>query len=135
MNHTDRKPHHLTVQISYEDTDHSGVVYHANYLKLFARARESVIGIDTMADKWHNNRSTFAVYTITIKYHDGVVFGDELDIRTTWEKEGDYRVIFYHEAWKQNAAKPAVSSTIEVVWLGPRKNVLPIPNFDFLRAK
>ena len=35
MNHTDRKPHHLTVQISYEDTDHSGVVYHANYLKLF----------------------------------------------------------------------------------------------------
>lgn len=32
------------VQVYYEDTDHSGVVYHADYLKYFERARESVIG-------------------------------------------------------------------------------------------
>ena len=28
-------PHVHPVQIYYEDTDHSGVVYHANYLKYF----------------------------------------------------------------------------------------------------
>ena len=32
--------HEHRVQIYYEDTDHSGVVYHANYLKYFERARE-----------------------------------------------------------------------------------------------
>ena len=32
--------HRFSVQVYYEDTDHSGVVYHANYLKFFERARE-----------------------------------------------------------------------------------------------
>ncbi|MGA9657653.1 MAG: tol-pal system-associated acyl-CoA thioesterase [Asticcacaulis sp.] len=31
--------HHLPVRIYYEDTDFSGVVYHANYLKFFERGR------------------------------------------------------------------------------------------------
>ena len=124
----------LAVKVYYEDTDHSGVVYHANYLKFFERAREDIIGIQTLSDMWHNQGIGFAVYKIAIQYHDGAVFGDKLSIKTTWKKEGDYRVIFYHEAWKQNAAKPSVSSTIEVVWLGPKKNLLPIPDFDFLRA-
>ncbi|MBW2548816.1 MAG: thioesterase, partial [Deltaproteobacteria bacterium] len=36
------------VQIYYEDTDHSGVVYHANYLKYFERAREHIFGVDEL---------------------------------------------------------------------------------------
>ena len=35
--------YHFPVQIYYEDTDHSGVVYHPNVLKYFERAREHVI--------------------------------------------------------------------------------------------
>jgi len=31
--------HHLMVRIYYEDTDFSGLVYHANYLKYFERGR------------------------------------------------------------------------------------------------
>ncbi|MCP4023376.1 MAG: thioesterase [Desulfobacteraceae bacterium] len=128
-----KKEHHLKVQIYYEDTDHSGVVYHANYLKYFGRARETIIGIDTIADKWYNEGSTFAVYKVNINYNDGVVFADQLDIKTTWKKDGDYRVVFFHEAWKTNGTKPAVTCTIEVVWLGPKKQLKPIPEFVFLR--
>ncbi|HBF45795.1 MAG TPA: thioesterase, partial [Shewanella frigidimarina] len=36
--------HSFSVQIYYEDTDFSGVVYHPNFLKYFERAREHVIG-------------------------------------------------------------------------------------------
>ena len=36
------------VQIYYEDTDHSGLVYHANYLKYFERAREHLLGVDEL---------------------------------------------------------------------------------------
>lgn len=35
----DGKRHHLPVRVYYEDTDFSGVVYHANYLKFMERAR------------------------------------------------------------------------------------------------
>jgi acyl-CoA thioester hydrolase len=31
--------HHFTVRAYFEDTDLSGVVYHANYLRWFERAR------------------------------------------------------------------------------------------------
>lgn len=31
--------HHLTLRVYYEDTDFSGVVYHANYLKFMERGR------------------------------------------------------------------------------------------------
>ncbi len=125
-------PHRFIAQVYYEDTDHSGVVYHANYLKFFERAREDIIGINTLSDMWHNQGVGFAVYKIAIQYHDGAVFGDQLTIKTTWKKEGDYRVIFFHEAWRPDAQKAAVTCTLELVCLGPNKKLMPIPDLNFL---
>ena len=31
--------HHMQVRVSYEDTDFSGIVYHANYLRFMERGR------------------------------------------------------------------------------------------------
>ncbi|WP_022664890.1 YbgC/FadM family acyl-CoA thioesterase [Desulfospira joergensenii] len=124
--------HHFTAQIYYEDTDHSGVVYHANYLKFFERAREDVIGVDALSRMWHKDGIGFAVYKASLSYHDGAVFGDVLDIRTTWEKQGEYRVIFFHEAWRPEGKKPAVTCELELVCLGPGKKLIPIPTLEFL---
>ena len=132
MNKPLQTPHLFHAQVYYEDTDHSGVVYHANYLKFFERAREDIIGVDTLSDMWHNKGIGFAVYKIAIQYHDGAVFGDRLDIKTTWKKDGDYRVVFSHEAWRPNAAKAAVICTLELVCLGPQKKLMPIPDLGFL---
>jgi acyl-CoA thioester hydrolase len=44
--------HHLTMRVYYEDTDFSGYVYHANYLKFCERARSDMIrlvGVDQNA--------------------------------------------------------------------------------------
>jgi tol-pal system-associated acyl-CoA thioesterase len=124
--------HHFTAQVYYEDTDHSGVVYHANYLKFFERAREDIIGIQTLSRMWHQDGVGFAVYKIEMKFNEGAVFGDLLDIRTTWEKQGDYRVIFVQEAWRPQGKKPAVACTLDLVCLGPGKKLLPIPDLAFL---
>ena len=124
--------HHFSAQVYYEDTDHSGVVYHANYLKYFERAREDIIGIDTLSRMWHEDQTGFAVYKASMGFHDGAVFGDLLDIRTTWEKQGPYRVVFSHEAWRPGGTKAAVSCTLELVCLGAGKKLMPIPDLVFL---
>ncbi len=54
--------YHHPVQIYYEDTDHSGVVYHPNFLKYFERAREHVIDSDRLAMLWNEKGLGFAVY-------------------------------------------------------------------------
>lgn len=127
-----KTPHLFNAQVYYEDTDHSGVVYHANYLKFFERAREDIIGIKALADMWHEQAIGFAVYKITMGFHDGAVFGDLLTIKTTWKKDGAYRVVFFHEAWRPDGTKPAVTCTLELVCLGPNKKVMPIPDLEFL---
>lgn len=132
MTEENKTTHHFQAQVYYEDTDHSGVVYHANYLKFFERSREDIIGVKTLANMWHEQGVGFAVYKINISYNDGAVFGDLLDIRTTWKKEGDYRVIFNHEAWRPKADKAAVSCILELVCLGPNKKLMPIPELEFL---
>jgi len=127
-----RQIHHFSTQVYYEDTDHSGVVYHANYLKFFERAREDIIGVTTLSRMWYRDRIGFAVYKTNLGFHDGAIFGDLLDIRTTWEKQGDYRIVFSHEAWRPNGEKPAVSCTLELVCLDAEKKLLPIPNLQFM---
>lgn len=130
MNQTDC--HHFSAQVYYEDTDHSGVVYHANYLKFFERAREDIIGIQRLSDMWHREGVGFAVYKANLNFQDGAEFGDLLDIRTRWEKQGDYRVVFFHEAWRPGGEKAAVTCTLELVCLGPGKRLMPIPALEFL---
>jgi len=132
MAETERSYHHFEAQVYYEDTDHSGVVYHANYLKYFERAREDIIGVPTLAKMWHDDQIGFAVYKTSIGFHDGAVFGDLLDIRTTWKKDGAYRVIFSHEAWRPGKKKPAITCSLELVCLGPGKKLIPIPELEFL---
>lgn len=121
--------HHFKVQVYYEDTDHSGVVYHANYLKYFERAREDVIGIDTLKSLWHDKGIGFAVYKININFRDGAVFGDTLDIRSTFRNESEYRSVWTQEVWKENSSKPAVSAEIEMVCLDKNKKLLPVTGF------
>jgi tol-pal system-associated acyl-CoA thioesterase len=119
---------HFSVQVYYEDTDHSGVVYHANYLKYFERAREHIVGTDELVRLWNEAGMGFSVYKVEMGFFDGACFGDRLDIRTTVEKDGDYRVIFSQEAWRPNGKKPAVTAVIEMVCLDKSRRLKPIPS-------
>ncbi|MFH1155690.1 MAG: YbgC/FadM family acyl-CoA thioesterase [Pseudomonadota bacterium] len=121
---------HYTVRIFYEDTDHSGVVYHANYLKYFERAREDYIGYDRLKDLWNSQGLGFAVYRADIRYHDGAVFGDVLDIRTSVRLESEYRALWHHEAWREGGRKPAVTADIELVCINREKKLQMIPTQD-----
>ena len=121
------EPYHFSVQIYYEDTDHSGVVYHANYLKYFERARENLIGTDALVKLWEEEGIGFSVYKAEMGFFDGATFGDRLDIRTTVEQDGKFRLVFQQEAWRPNGKKPAVTAVIEMVCLDMNRQLKPIP--------
>ena len=48
--------HHYIIRIFYEDTDAGGIVYHANYLKYFERARTSLLNLIDIDQKKLLNR-------------------------------------------------------------------------------
>jgi acyl-CoA thioester hydrolase len=66
----DGTAHYFPVRVYYEDTDLSGIVYHANYLKWFERARSDflrLLGVDQRAVQ-EAGEGTFAVAEVTIRY-------------------------------------------------------------------
>ncbi|NKJ41130.1 tol-pal system-associated acyl-CoA thioesterase [Novosphingobium sp. SG720] len=82
----DGKTHRFAVRVYYEDTDLSGVVYHANYLRWFERARSDLlrlIGIDQRAAH-EAGEGAFAVADMALRYasparlDDGVVIESRL---------------------------------------------------------
>jgi YbgC/YbaW family acyl-CoA thioester hydrolase len=118
---------HHPVQIYYEDTDHSGVVYHPNFLKYFERAREHVIGSQVLAHLWENEGIGFAVYKANMTFQDGVEFAEVCDIRTCFRLDGKYRTVWRQELWRPQADKAAVTADIEMVCLNTEKKLRPIP--------
>jgi tol-pal system-associated acyl-CoA thioesterase len=126
-----KPPHRTTVQIFYEDTDHSGVVYHANYLKYFERAREDVIGAEELVRLWKEEGIGFAVYKAELGYFDGAEFGDRLEIRSTFQHDGEYRLVWNQEAWRPEGDKPAVKAEIHLVCLDRERRLRPIPPLPF----
>ena len=55
-----------SLQIYYEDTDLSGSVYHANYLRYFERAREHLLGPPELVRLWKDEGIGFVVYKWSI---------------------------------------------------------------------
>lgn len=120
---------HYQVRVFYEDTDHSGVVYHANYLKYFERAREDYLGFQQLIDMGKDGIG-FAVYKAELSYNEGAEFGDVLDIRSSMRLDGDYRAVFHHEAWREKSKKAAVTAEIQLVCLNKNKKLLKISDLD-----
>ncbi|MEM8593300.1 MAG: thioesterase family protein [Pseudomonadota bacterium] len=121
------KVFHSSVQIYYEDTDHSGVVYHPNFLKYFERAREHVIGSGLLAQLWNEEGLGFAVYKADSTFQDGVEFADVCDIRSSFSVDGPYRTLWHQELWRPNAKRAAVIAEIQMVCMGKDKQLKHIP--------
>jgi acyl-CoA thioester hydrolase len=77
-------PHRFPLRVYYEDTDFSGYVYHANYLKFCERARSDflrVAGIDQNA--MFADGSAFVVRRMLCEFQKPARFDDELTVETT----------------------------------------------------
>lgn len=80
----DGSVHRFAVRAYFEDTDLSGVVYHANYLRWFERARSDcvrLLGIDQRAAN-EGGEGAFAVVDLTIRYAVPARLDDVVNIET-----------------------------------------------------
>jgi tol-pal system-associated acyl-CoA thioesterase len=127
-------PHLFDVQIYYEDTDFSGVVYHANYLRFFERAREHVLGAGELVRMWRDEQKGFVVYKATQQFKDGAVFGDIVEIRSLARLESEYRVVFDQKAHRKSDGRLLVDASIEMVFIDAARTPVPVPLTDKLRA-
>ena len=123
-----KKVHHqFTVQVYYEDTDHSGVVYHANYLRYFERAREHLLGVEELVRMWKTQGIGFVVYKASLTYKRGAEFGDTLTIDTTVTRTSDYRLLFIQQALLKNSGDILVEAEIELVCVNQKKHLVKLP--------
>jgi acyl-CoA thioester hydrolase len=80
------KEHILPLRIYYEDTDLSGVVYHANYLKYMERARTEffrLAGVTQMADLDREEPTAWAIRSVELKFVRPGRVDDTLSVRTS----------------------------------------------------
>jgi acyl-CoA thioester hydrolase len=70
------------LNVYYEDTDFTGFVYHANYLKFCERAREHLFGIDNLRDAYLNKHH-FVVRSMQIRFHKPAHHGDQLLVKSS----------------------------------------------------
>jgi acyl-CoA thioester hydrolase len=91
-----------TVRIYYEDTDAGGIVFYANYLKFFERARTewlraAGIGQELLAAA---DGAMFVVKSAALDYHAPAKLDDELKLTLSIEKLGRASVHFVQQAWR-----------------------------------
>lgn len=92
------------VRVYYEDTDAGGVVYYANYLKFFERARSEFLRQFNIEQdiliKEHD--VIFAVRNVNVDYHKPAVFNDLLNVTTEVIELKKASLVFKQVIYRQN---------------------------------
>lgn len=76
----------MSIRVYYEDTDFSGVVYHASYLRFLERGRTEILragGVDQSMLHSEGRGLFFAVRRMTIDYLKPARMDDVLTVETT----------------------------------------------------
>jgi len=88
--------HHFPIRVYYEDTDHGGVVYYANYLKFMERGRTEFLrthGIE-LDQVQRDLGMMFVVTEVNIRYKGAARFNDMLDIESGLIRASGARIGF-----------------------------------------
>jgi acyl-CoA thioester hydrolase len=88
------REHCLPVRVYYEDTDFTGFVYHASYVRFFERGRSDFLrlaGADHVA--MAKLQTAFAVVRLEVDYLRAAGIDDALVVRTTFDTVKGPRLI------------------------------------------
>ncbi|MHA7871790.1 MAG: tol-pal system-associated acyl-CoA thioesterase [Hyphococcus sp.] len=122
----DVRPFSLPIRIYYEDTDFSGVVYHAAYLKFFERGRTEALracGVHHSELLARDEPLAFAVRKMTTEWLVPARIDDLLDVRTRFAAFKGARMFLDQEIWRDETmlARAAVEAACMSLAGRPRR--------------
>ncbi|MDB5798115.1 MAG: ybgC [Paucimonas sp.] len=104
------------VRVYFEDTDAGGIVFYANYLKFFERARTEWLraaGVNQQTLMQEEGRM-FVVRSTAVDYFRPARLDDRLQISVVVEKLGRASVEFFQQARRQGEPDVLCSGRIKV---------------------
>ncbi|WP_408598294.1 tol-pal system-associated acyl-CoA thioesterase [Limnohabitans sp.] len=105
------------IRVYWEDTDAGGIVFYANYLKFFERARTE--WLRSLGIGQHALRETtggmFVVSETTVKYHRPAKLDDCLRVTATLAESGRASLVIAQQAWLGDTL--LCEGTIRIGWV------------------
>ena len=93
------------VRVYWEDTDAGGIVFYANYLKFFERARTEWLrhlGLEQQRLR-DNTGGMFVVSETQVKYHRPAQLDDLLQVSARLQDKGRASLVIAQQAWRLEA--------------------------------
>jgi acyl-CoA thioester hydrolase len=111
--------HTIRVKIYYEDTDCGGVVYYANYLRYFERARTEFLESRGVSLKALTEEGIyFVVAEAAVKYIAPGRYGDVLVVETSVDRSGPASITFRHAVRREDTGDGLVEATVKLGCVG-----------------
>jgi acyl-CoA thioester hydrolase len=111
----------LKLRVYWEDTDAGGVVFYANYLKFFERARTEWLRSFGVAQQTLRDETggMFVVSEATVKYLRPARLDDELIITAQRAESGRASITIEQEAWCNAAGERVLLCTgrVRIGWV------------------
>lgn len=110
----------MEIRIYYEDTDCGGVVYYANYLKYFERARTDYLEQRGLSVAQLMKEGTvFMVVHAEINYKSPARYGETLTIETALDTSKNASFTFAHTIREKIGGRVIVEGSATLVPTGP----------------
>ena len=114
MGRFDGKTHILPVRVYYEDTDVSGIVYHANYLRMMERGRSEFLrlaGVHHMVMMTGEEPVAWTIRRMEIDYAKPARLDEDLEIHTRYRVLSGARLT--GEQWVKRDGVDLVTAKLE----------------------
>ncbi|MBS0444356.1 MAG: tol-pal system-associated acyl-CoA thioesterase [Proteobacteria bacterium] len=109
MHDPDTAPFRFTVRVYWEDTDAGGIVFYANYLKFFERARTEWLRALGLAQEELRTAGglLFMVSAASLRYLAPARLDDAIDVTVRPRSAGRATLELGQEAWRREPSGPA----------------------------
>lgn len=119
----------MNIKIYYEDTDCGGVVYYANYLKYFERARtEYLLSRGISVAELQDQGIYFLVTHAEIFYRSAAHYGETLEIETVASASRKTSVTFSHAIREATSRRLIVEGSATLVTVNAKGKIVKRPN-------
>ncbi|MEO6203105.1 MAG: thioesterase family protein [Nitrospirales bacterium] len=118
----------MEVRVYFEDTDCGGVVYYANYLKYFERARTHYLDSHGLSVAALIQEGTeFRVVRAELSYRSAATYGETLVVETTVAADRRISLTFSHVIRERTSERIVVEGSATLVAVNTKGKIKRLP--------